>query len=176
MFENLHDPDCLMSTILFLTAIILAVMGFIFVFFASRHDFIVIRLLKAIFWAALTCAGTYIVLTIIFHILRIYVFIVFVSLCIGVSFFNSLDDWFLRECQKAIKKYLIILLNCLFSLINFSYFTSLYFLSFINKAITIPNTNTIATVTIAFIPVLGKFSFEVVVAWFPLPLLLLLLL
>ena len=75
------------------------------------------------------------------------------------------------KCQKAIKKYLIILLNCLFLLLFFSYFTSLYFLSFTNKAITIPDTNTIANVTIAFIPVLGSFSSEVVVPWLPLPLL-----
>lgn len=101
MFENLHDPDCLMSTILLLTAIIFAVMVFIFVFLASRHDFIVIRLLKAILVAALTCVGTYIVLAIIFYILRIYVFIIFVSLCIGASFFNSLDGWFMCEMPKG---------------------------------------------------------------------------
>ena len=92
MFEKLYNPNCMMSKVLFLTAIILAVLVFIFVFLASRHDFIVIRLLKALFWAALTCFGSYTVLAIIFFILRIYVLILFAILGVFGAFFSSLDN------------------------------------------------------------------------------------
>lgn len=92
MLENLRNPDCMMSNILFLTAVIFAILVFIFVFLASRHSFIAVRILKALFFAALTCIGGYLVLEFVFFVLRIYVLIIFAILGVFGAFFSSLDN------------------------------------------------------------------------------------
>lgn len=92
MIENLRNPDCMMSNIIFLTAIVFAIIVFIFTFLASRHNFIAVRLLKALFFAALIGIVCYIVLAIVFFILRIYVLIIFVILGVFGAFFSSLDN------------------------------------------------------------------------------------
>lgn len=90
--ERLRDPAYLESNIIFLTIIIFAVLVFIVTFLASRHLGIILAILKALLYAALSAIPVFILVKVILLILKIYFIGIIISIVAAGAIWDFFDD------------------------------------------------------------------------------------
>lgn len=92
MIGHLYHSNVFLYNILFLTSIIFAVIVLIITFLISRHNCVILAILKALIIAILSGIAVFIILRIVFFIIQLYAIVIIAFIAVIGAFCGILDN------------------------------------------------------------------------------------